>query len=46
MQIYHAQKTYFEKNKHWAANIDDLKLADMPGLPEHTTSLKLVPERL
>ncbi|HKI17212.1 MAG TPA: carbohydrate-binding family 9-like protein, partial [Isosphaeraceae bacterium] len=44
MQIYHAQKIYFGKNKRWAANLDDLKLADMPGLPEHTTSLKLVPE--
>jgi hypothetical protein len=43
MQIYRAQKTYFDKNGRWAANIDDLKLFDIPGLPEHTTSLKLVP---
>jgi Carbohydrate family 9 binding domain-like len=44
MQIYHAQRTYFDKNKRWAAAVDDLKLADMPGLPEHTTRLKLVAE--
>ena len=32
------------KNRRWAANLDDLKLADMTGLPEHTTRLELVPE--
>jgi Carbohydrate family 9 binding domain-like len=42
MQIYQAQRSYHAKNKRWAANVDDLKLADMPNLPEQTTSIKLL----
>jgi hypothetical protein len=42
MQIYYAQNDFFKKNNHWANSLGDLKLADSPGLPEHTTSLKVL----
>jgi predicted metalloprotease with PDZ domain len=41
MQIYYAQKAFFEKHNHWAASLDDLKLGGATGLPEHKTSLTL-----
>jgi hypothetical protein len=40
MQIYQAQRSFREKNRHWAAKVEDLMLPDEPGLPQHTTSLK------
>ena len=40
MQIYHAQRTFHEKNKRWAAKLEDLMLPDSAGLPQHTTSLR------
>jgi predicted metalloprotease with PDZ domain len=43
MQVYYAQRDFFKQNKRWAATLEDLKLADAPGLPEHTTNLTLVP---
>ena len=43
MQVYHAQKAFFKQNKRWATTLDELKLPDAPGLPEHTTKLSLVP---
>jgi predicted metalloprotease with PDZ domain len=44
MQIYQAEKMFFEKNDRWTGSITDLKLADLPGLPEHTTRLELTRE--
>jgi len=44
MQIYYAQKAFFEKNKHWTGSLGDLKLPDAPGLQQHTTRLQLTPE--
>ena len=41
MQVYYAQKAYFKQNNRWAKTLDDLKLPDAPGLPEHTTKLRL-----
>jgi len=43
MQIYYAQKAFLAKNNRWATRLDDLKLADAPGIPEHSTKLTLVP---
>ena len=43
MQVYHAQQAFFKQNKRWATTLDDLKLPDAPGLPEHTTKLTPVP---
>jgi predicted metalloprotease with PDZ domain len=44
MQIYHAQKQFFQQHSRWTASLDDLKLPDMPGLPRQTTRLQLTPE--
>jgi len=44
MQIYHAEAAFFKKNHRWTASLSDLKLADLAGLPEHTTRLQLTPE--
>jgi predicted metalloprotease with PDZ domain len=43
MQIYYAQKTFFEKNKHWAESLHDLKLPHAPSLQKHTVRLQLTP---
>ena len=40
MQIYHAQRILHEKNKRWAAKLEDLTLPDSAGLPQHTTNLR------
>jgi hypothetical protein len=40
MLIYHAHRAFHEKNKRWAAKIEDLTLPDSAGLPQHTTSLR------
>jgi len=44
LQVYYAQKAFFEKNKHWTASLGDLTLPDSPGLQSHTTRLRLTPE--
>ncbi len=44
MQIYHAEKAFFEQNHRWTALLADLELTDLPALPEHTTRLQLTPE--
>ena len=44
MQVYYAQKSFFEQNKKWATSLDELKLPAAPDLPQHTTSLRLTPE--
>ena len=31
MQIYYAQRAFFDQNKRWATTLDDLKLADDAG---------------
>jgi Carbohydrate family 9 binding domain-like len=44
MHVYYAQKDFFKQNNRWAVTLDDLKLPNVPGLPEHTTKLTPVPE--
>ena len=44
MQVYHAQRAFFEQNKTWAASLDDLKLADAPGLARAHDELRLTPD--
>jgi hypothetical protein len=43
MQVYRAEKVFFDHNKRWATAIDQLKLSEMPTLPGHTTKIELVP---
>jgi predicted metalloprotease with PDZ domain len=43
IELYHSQKAYFEKNKKWAASMEDLKLPAAHALPQHTTRLRLTP---
>ena len=38
------RRSFFEQNKKWATSLDELKLPAAPGLPQHTTSLRLTPE--
>jgi hypothetical protein len=40
MRIYRAQRDFHDKNKQWAAKIDELALPDASGLPPHTTALR------
>jgi Carbohydrate family 9 binding domain-like len=44
MQILYAQRAFFGRNKRWATVLDDLKLPDATGLPEHTTKLTPLPD--
>ncbi len=45
IQVYYAQKSFFDHNKKWATSLDELKLPAAPGsLPHHTTSLRLTSE--
>jgi hypothetical protein len=44
MQIYSAQRDYFDKNQDWAAKLVDLKLPEAPDLPSHETSSRLTAE--
>ena len=44
IQVYYAQRSFFERNKKWATSLEALQLPSAPGLPEHTTSLRLTPE--
>jgi hypothetical protein len=43
MQVYQAQQAFFKQNNRWATTLNDLKLPDAPGFPEHTTKLTPVP---
>jgi Carbohydrate family 9 binding domain-like len=43
MQVYHAQKAFFDQNKRWAATLRELKLADSPATANYTTTLSLSP---
>ena len=43
MQIYHAQKAFFDRNKRWAATLGELKLAEAPAATQYTTTLSLLP---
>ena len=44
MQVYYAQKSFFEQNMKWATSLDELKLPAAAKLPQHTTSLRLTSE--
>jgi hypothetical protein len=44
MQVYYAQRSFFERNKKWATSLEALALPPAPNLPEHTTSLRLMPD--
>ena len=44
IQVYYAQKSFFERNMKWATSLDELKLPAAPKLPEHTASLRLTSE--
>jgi predicted metalloprotease with PDZ domain len=44
MQLYEAQNAFFKQKKRWAASLGELKLPAAPRLPEHTTSIRLVPD--
>jgi Carbohydrate family 9 binding domain-like len=41
MQIYYAQKTFFDQNKRWAATLGELRLADAPATASYATALTL-----
>jgi hypothetical protein len=41
MQVYSAQRTFHDKNRRWAAKLEELGLPDPAGLPRHTSSLRL-----
>ncbi len=43
-QIYHAQAAYHGQTKHWARNLDELKLTGPVGLPPHQVELKATPD--
>jgi hypothetical protein len=40
MQIYHAQNVFKKNNQRWATRLEELKLPDARGLPEHSVSLR------
>ena len=40
MQIYQAQRAFRDKNKKWAAKVDELALPEEAGLPQHTMDLR------
>ncbi len=44
MQIYLAQKAFFGKTVHWATTLDELKMPAARTLPEHTTTIELLPD--
>jgi Carbohydrate family 9 binding domain-like len=39
MQIYYAQRAFFEEHKRWATKLAELKLPDALAMPEHRTTL-------
>jgi predicted metalloprotease with PDZ domain len=44
IRIYEAQSALFKQKKRYAASPRELKLPEEPRLPEHTTSIRLVPD--
>jgi hypothetical protein len=44
MQLYYAERSFFQRNKKWATSLEDLELPAAPNLPQHTTSLRLTSE--
>ncbi len=44
MQVYHAQAAFREKNKRWAATVEELALPAPSGLPTHRLTMKTTPE--
>jgi predicted metalloprotease with PDZ domain len=44
IELYYAQGSFFNQNKKWATSLNELKLPAAPGLPQHTTSLRLTSE--
>ena len=40
MQIYYAQKIFYINHNRWASKLEELKLPDAPGLPEHSVDLR------
>jgi hypothetical protein len=43
MQVYNAQKAFFEQNKRWAATLGELKLAETPASAQYMTTISLSP---
>ena len=43
MQIYYAQKAFFDQNKRWARALGELNLADAPETARYLTTLSLAP---
>jgi hypothetical protein len=43
MQVYYAQRAFFERTKRWATTLNELKLPEMLALPQHTTKITIVP---
>jgi hypothetical protein len=43
MEVYHAQRAFFDQNKRWAATLGELKLAAAPAPAQYTTTLSLSP---
>jgi predicted metalloprotease with PDZ domain len=41
IELYYAQDAFFDQTEKWATSLDELKLPPAPGLPQHTTSLRL-----
>jgi predicted metalloprotease with PDZ domain len=39
MQVYAAQRNFKKINNRWASKLEDLKLPDAPGLPQHSLSM-------
>jgi hypothetical protein len=39
MEIYRAQRTFKNTHKQWAASVEELQLANDPGLPKHTARI-------
>ena len=44
MQIYRAQKAFHDKNKRWAAKVEDLEIPDLIGMPAHATHIEATPD--
>jgi hypothetical protein len=45
VEIYHAQRRFYDKNKRWADRIEPLDLSPLPeGFPKHTVTVELTLE--
>jgi hypothetical protein len=43
MEVYRAQRAFFDPTKRWATTFDELKLAGAPGPPDQAPRITLVP---